>query len=70
MKRGGTNYIVNTKLNGVLTSISPTGDKAVKTFLAGGSNQMKIWLDFTQSLKHNSRKHFYFIIFFNQNNMT
>lgn len=38
MKCGGTNYIVNTKLNGVLMSISPTGDKAVKTFLAGGSN--------------------------------
>lgn len=38
MKRGETNYVVNTKFNGVLMSISPIGDKAVKTFLAGGSN--------------------------------
>lgn len=41
MKRGGANDIVNTKLNGVLMSISPPpspGDKGVKMLLAGSSN--------------------------------
>lgn len=53
---GGANDIVNTKLNGVLMSISPIGDKAVKMLLAGSSNWMKIWLDFSESLRNNLSK--------------
>jgi len=35
---GGTKDIVNAKLNEVLMSIFPIGDKAIKTLLAGSSN--------------------------------
>lgn len=35
---GGANDIVNTKLNEVLMSISPIGDKAGKMLLAESSN--------------------------------
>lgn len=50
--RGGANGIVNTKLSGVLMSVFPTGDKAVKMLLAASRNYVKIWGDLPKSLRH------------------
>lgn len=49
-KRGGANGIVSTKLNGVLMSVIPTGDKAIKMLLAASRNYVKG--DFSESLRH------------------